>query len=65
MLKEYEVNIRETLETSVVVEAASREEAEAIAERNWKNGEYILDADNFQGVEFEAKKPHDRGRDGR
>jgi len=65
MLKEYEVNIRETLEMKVVVEAASREEAEAIAERNWKNGEYILDADNFKGVEFEAKKPHNRGRDGR
>ena len=63
MSREYEVNIRETLEMKVTVEAASREEAEAIVERNWKNSEYILDADHFTGVEFTAKKVPERDRD--
>ncbi len=63
MLKEYEVNIRETLEKKVIVEAATREEAEAIAERNWKCGDYILDAEDFTGVEFAARKAPEHSRD--
>lgn len=62
MSKEYEVNIRETLEMKVTIEATSREEAEAIVERNWKKSEYILDADHFTGVEFSAKKVPERSR---
>lgn len=63
MKKEYEVNIRETLEMKVTVEAASREEAEAIVERNWKNCDYILDAEHFTGVKFSARKAPERDRD--
>ena len=52
--KEFSINIRETLETQVVVEAESEETALREAERRWKNGEYILDADNLQGTDFWA-----------
>lgn len=51
-MKEFDINIRETLETQVTVEADNEENALREAERRWKDGEYILDADNFQGVDF-------------
>lgn len=63
MSKAYEVNIRETLEMKVSIQAASREEAERLAEQRWKSGDYILDAEHFTGVEFNAKKARDRSRD--
>ncbi|MBR2287097.1 MAG: DpnD/PcfM family protein [Clostridia bacterium] len=63
MSKSFEVNIKETLETQVTVQAESREEAERIVEQRWKFGEYVLDADHFTGVEFNAKKARDRSRD--
>lgn len=53
-MKEFDVNIRETLETQVTVEAENEEDALREVERRWKDGEYILDADNFQGVDFWA-----------
>ena len=55
-LKEFEVEITETLRRTVTVEAADRDEAEQIVSDNWRNSEYVLDADNFIGVEFEASK---------
>ena len=63
MSKSYEVNIRETLEMKVSIQAASCEEAERLAEQRWKSGDYILDAEHFTGVEFSAKKAPDRNRD--
>ena len=54
-MREYEVTITETLEMTVAVEAESREEAQQIASDNWKNGDYILDADHFKDVTFRAK----------
>lgn len=59
-MNEYDIAIRETLEMTVTVEAASREEARRMVEDRWKNGEYILDADNFKDVEF---YPRGRSRD--
>lgn len=50
----YEVTITETLQKNVTVEADSQAEAEQIVSERWKNGEYILDADSFFGVEFTA-----------
>ncbi len=50
--KEFSIIIRETLETQVTVEAENEEAALREVEHRWKNGEYILDADNFQGVDF-------------
>ena len=49
-MKEYDITIRETLEMTVTVEAESREEARQKVADNWKNGEYILDAESFKDV---------------
>lgn len=54
-MKKYQVTITETLEKSVEVEAETQEQAQQIVSRAWKDGEYILDADSFTGVDFEAK----------
>ena len=52
MTKEYNVLITETLQKTVIVEAGSEAEAHTRVSDAWKNAEYILDSDNFQGVEF-------------
>ena len=52
MTKEYKVLITETLQKTVIVEAGSEQEAHTRVSDAWKNAEYILDSDNFQGVEF-------------
>ena len=59
-MNEYDIAIRETMEMTVTVEAASREEDRRMVEERWKNGEYILDADSFRAVEF---YPRGRSRD--
>lgn len=61
-MKEYDVTITEMLKTTVTVEAESQLEAEQMVSDNWRNQEYILDADNFTGVDFKAKR-HFRSRD--
>ena len=53
-IRQYAVKITETLEKVVYIEADSRIEAEAIAEENWNNSEYILDAENFVCARFEV-----------
>ena len=55
-MKIYKVTITETLQKEVEIEANNDAEAEDICNRNWKDGEYILDADCFQGVDFSAKR---------
>ena len=61
-MNEYDVAIRETLEMTVTVEAASREEARQMVADRWKNGEYILDADSFRDVEvYPRGRSRDRG----
>lgn len=57
-MKEYDITIRETLEMTVTVEAESREEARQKVADNWKNGEYILDAEFYP-------RGRSRDRDGR
>ena len=52
MKKMYKVLITETLQKTVVVEAQTEQEAHRRVSDAWKNAEYILDADSFQGVEF-------------
>ena len=51
----YKVEIMETLRHVVEVEAGSQKMAEQIVNDRWKDGEYILNADNFAGVEFKAR----------
>ena len=52
MRKTYKVLITETLQKKVLVEAETEEEAHRRVSDAWKNSEYILDAEAFQGVEF-------------
>jgi hypothetical protein len=52
--RNYSVTISETLQTTVTVEADSHVEAERIASDNWLAGDYILDAENFVGVDFKS-----------
>lgn len=51
-MKEYDVKITETLEKTVTIKAASREEAEEKVRQAYYDSEYILDYENFTGVEF-------------
>ena len=63
-MKTYQVTITETLEMEVEIEASSRYEAQYLAEKNWKNSDYILDSDHFKGVKFRADPPQkERGFD--
>lgn len=55
-MKKYNVDIVETLKKTVTVEAETQEEAEQLVTDQWYRGEHILEADDFQGVEFEAKE---------
>ena len=55
-MKNFKVTITETLEKVVNIKANSREEALEIAEKGWKDGNFVLDADNFTGVEYSAKE---------
>lgn len=48
----FNVIIVEYLRKEVPVEAASWEEAKTKVEKAWQDGEYILDADDFAGVNF-------------
>lgn len=61
-MKQYDVTITETLKMTVTVEAESQLEAEQLVSDNWRNQEYLLNADNFTGVDFQAKR-HLRNRD--
>jgi hypothetical protein len=54
-LREFEVTITETLQMTVTVEATDQLDAELIVNDAWDDGDYILDAESFKGVEFEAK----------
>lgn len=54
MRKAYSVTITETLEMTVTVEADDQEQAEQMVSDGWHNSNYILGAENFVDVEFEA-----------
>ena len=41
-MKEFEVEITETLQRTVVIRAGSRAEAEVLAEEMWNNEEFVL-----------------------
>lgn len=55
-MPEFKVLIMETLEDIVTVEAENEEEALEQAEDSYNSGEYILDSENFTGVEFKLWK---------
>ncbi len=53
-MKKYKVTITEKLKMEVEVEAPNRIEAERLVNKQWIDGDYILDADRFTGVDFKA-----------
>lgn len=63
-MKEYDIKITETLEKTVQVKAASREEAEAIAEENWNQSLYDMDsAEDYADVRFTAGEEREIARE--
>jgi len=56
VLQEFDVTITETLQKIVTVTATGSHEAEQAVSDQWNNSEYVLDADNFVGVDFAAAK---------
>lgn len=55
-LKTYDVTITETSQMTVSVKAASRAEAEEIAEADWNQSKYVLGAEQFVGARFDAEE---------
>lgn len=51
-MKEFEIEITETLQKTVKIRAESREEAEAIAQEKWNQCEIVLDSENFIEADF-------------
>lgn len=51
----YKVTITETLQKEVTVKASSCEEAELTVKGRWNYEEYVLNADDFVGVDFKAQ----------
>ena len=58
-MKEFNVIITETLRKVVTVEAETAEDAEEIVDAAWHNSEYILEAEDFDGVEFTVRNDKD------
>ena len=55
-MKEFEVEITETLQRTVVIRAGSRAEAEVLAEEMWNSEEFVLGAEDFVGAEKERMR---------
>lgn len=51
-MKEFEIEITETLQKTVKIRAESREKAEAIAQEKWNRCEIVLDSENFIEADF-------------
>ena len=53
-MKKFDVEITETLQRKVSVEAASQEDAERMVTQAWNNQDYVLDSGDFTGVDFKT-----------
>jgi hypothetical protein len=56
-MKEYQVQIKEVLAMTVMVEAENAAQAREIVEKRYRESDYILDASHFQDVTFTAAFP--------
>ena len=56
----YDVQIHETLEMIVSVEAANMNMAKKIVEQKWRDSEYVLDSSHFKGVSISPLYPYNR-----
>ena len=53
-MKKFDMEITETFQRTVTVEAASREEAERMVDRGWSDGDYVLTDEDYVGVDFKT-----------
>ena len=58
-MKKFDVEITETLQRTVSVEAASQEEAERMVTEAWNNDDYVLDSKDFIDVDFKTVGEHE------
>ena len=58
-MKKFDVEITETLQRTVTVEAASQEEAERMVDRGWRDGDYVLTDEDYVGVDFKTTSEHE------
>ena len=58
-MKEFKVIITEKLRKAVTVEAETAEDAKDMVDAAWHNSEYILEAEDFDGVEFTVRNAKD------
>ena len=58
-MKKFDVEITETLQRRVSVEAASQEDAERMVTQAWNNQDYVLDSGDFTGVDFKTVGEHE------
>ena len=56
MAKIYQIEIEETLQKVVKIKADSLDKAIDIAQNRYSNQEYILDYEDYKGVEFRQYK---------
>lgn len=56
MIKKYKIEIEEVLQKIVEIEANSLDEALDIVQNKYYNQEYILDYDDYKGVDFKEYK---------
>lgn len=56
MAKVYKIEIEETLQKVVEIQASSLDEAISIAQEIYSNEEYILNEDDYKGAEFREYK---------
>lgn len=61
-MKKFDVEITETLQRTVSVEADSRAEAERLVTEAWNNEDYVLDSTDFVGVDVYDTANHDERR---
>ena len=58
-MKKFDVEITETRQRKVSVEAASQEDAERMVTQAWNNQDYVLDSGDFTGVDFKTVGEHE------
>lgn len=51
-MKEYKIEIKETLQRTIKINAKSKEEAIRKAKEKYRNSEIILGAEDFKNVDF-------------
>lgn len=58
--RRFKVTITETLRRTVEVEADDPSDAKQMVSDGWHNSKYVLDSEDFVGVDFEAEPVEDR-----